>query len=1662
MNNNARFTVISYNVRGLKNTTRVNELTMFLTTHKPSVLIIQEPKVDHRTSITKIKTNQQGRTTTTVTPHTPVPLPKFTGYAAIYCQHPTQPTGIVFYIHQSCTYKVLNHVPHATPYRPDITNTTAAFVWISHSLLPQPVVVGGVYLDSKCTQQDVKAFARNIALASQPLPGCPAMSIPLPLFILGDFNARHRSWDPHIEDANQANYPGKLLYEHIVTYNTARRHHARIPPLTLINNMFTNTHKVPTREESGSVIDLALTSHINMVESMHVMSDPRSVISSSDHHPIVVTLKRDNTSSHVPCHAHAPQISAVQEEEKQGQVDMEHKYDEHDEKHGNAEQKRQQPQYLNYTNTHAVQPHYFIRMSTIPGAGYGFFANRRYRKGERIIVYTGEVITETVKKERYPNNDAKYVVYVMHDTYIDARDANISSDARYINSSGGGYNNAAMHPQHSNNTHTINIVATHDIAPGEEVFMPYGSTYHMQRAPRPNKSVKTTPTTHWDQHMRAPNKTRDDGRVRWRINKQVDWKMFTALMEPKIDTWMQTYKPWMPPTTHTEHKQQHNTQHAYAQLIEGTIQVVMYTDGASRGNPGAASCGGVMYFAKDKLTPETDATAQPIHSFSTTLGIATNNEAEYRGLLQGLKAACEMGVTHVHAHVDSQLMCRQIQGRYQVRNSKLMQIYEQCKIHISQLQQFNITHIPRKLNKEADKLCNDALDAWHTWADDIPDMMAGNETGLNDEQKDNITREHEQQQIQQEQDMKEHRHNNNTQRPSHITQEQIDACWTGIHDIMMSAADASIGRVTEKPHSKYWWAVAPDIHAKHNNMTRKKRRKRKLDKILQHRRVAQQQHSITPAQLAGARKEYRGAKKEFNESVLKAKNDEWKGMAGATDTYTDKHRHQIMWKAFKKTKGSTRVAAASFADKDGHPPLDATQALNNMAAHIARISSLPHNAMFDATHEEHVLSYVRDSIPERPISPHAPSFSFSDVEHACTSFRLNTALGADNVSPHFLRNGGKQLHRAIYMLFCICSWYGVVPTAFRHGHVMTLYKGEGQETDPDNYRPITITSVIARIYERVHKNELLNEMIAAGIPSKDQFGFTKQRSTHDAIYRLLSLIVDTSTKGDDDPEPLERYVPAVFVDISKAYDKVWIDGLLYKLHHDLGITGNLFYMIKAMLTKRTIQVVCDGKISSMYVLEEGVAQGSILAPLLFLIYIHDMTQTRGNGTNICMSLFADDISLLPLKHGSAGIAVLNRALDDMSVYAKKWKIIYSPKKTNVVYFKPGFKPERGYVPPHTHGTLKLSNFSIECAQQYKYLGVDLDQCLTFIPYVRDLIKRLAATTHVISRLVRRDHAPSIPVIQTLVKTVLIPKMVYGFAFIPPRFLANKKINLKITGITDTSSSMNLHSALKRAFLTPLMRSMGQPYYVHHDSLLVESRLLSIPSLHSLSCIRLAHRWMSNTLDATNEAGRMFREHTMHPPSNTSGCHPFAHIQLNIMRITALDAFRDTPRSLIDVERHRLKEIVWEQQYKEWTENGSHPLQQHYTVQAPTQRNVPTYTHMDTPGAATNRARLRFARARLKFDQKRMKFRDVGSVTCRQCGKTDETVKHVIETCDAPAVVDIRNRMRKKLRKLCDKYNELIEDVGNVLNPKAKNMKAMKKAHKITGHMISLLRDVWDF
>jgi ribonuclease HI len=130
-------------------------------------------------------------------------------------------------------------------------------------------------------------------------------------------------------------------------------------------------------------------------------------------------------------------------------------------------------------------------------------------------------------------------------------------------------------------------------------------------------------------------------------------------------------------------------------------EIVVHVDGGSRGNPGPAAYG---------VTVE-DANGAPIAELSKTLGSATNNVAEYRGLLAALEFALEHRHLRLRVLTDSELMARQIEGRYKVKSPDLKPLFERARMLIQQLEHFSIRHVPREQNAGADRLVNQALDA---------------------------------------------------------------------------------------------------------------------------------------------------------------------------------------------------------------------------------------------------------------------------------------------------------------------------------------------------------------------------------------------------------------------------------------------------------------------------------------------------------------------------------------------------------------------------------------------------------------------------------------------------------------------------------------------------------------------------------------------------------------------------------------------------------------------------------------------------------------------------------------------------------------------------------------------------------------------------------------
>ena len=178
-------------------------------------------------------------------------------------------------------------------------------------------------------------------------------------------------------------------------------------------------------------------------------------------------------------------------------------------------------------------------------------------------------------------------------------------------------------------------------------------------------------------------------------------------------------------------------------------------------------------------------------------------------------------------------------------------------------------------------------------------------------------------------------------------------------------------------------------------------------------------------------------------------------------------------------------------------------------------------------------------------------------------------------------------------------------------------------------------------------------------------------------------------------------VRSVFLDISKSFDKVWHEGMLYKLK-SMGISGELYNLLENYLSNRFQRVLLNGQASSWRPVLAGVPQGSILGPLLFLIYINDLpNELKSNA-----KLFADDTSLFTIvKDKNKSANMLNNDLRRISKWAYNWKMLFNPdpsKPAQEVVFSRKKKLQ-------SHPTISLNNIQVERASYVKHLGILLDE-----------------------------------------------------------------------------------------------------------------------------------------------------------------------------------------------------------------------------------------------------------------------------------------------------------------------------------------------------------------
>ena len=325
-----------------------------------------------------------------------------------------------------------------------------------------------------------------------------------------------------------------------------------------------------------------------------------------------------------------------------------------------------------------------------------------------------------------------------------------------------------------------------------------------------------------------------------------------------------------------------------------------------------------------------------------------------------------------------------------------------------------------------------------------------------------------------------------------------------------------------------------------------------------------------------------------------------------------------------------------------------------------------------------------------------------EVESILKTLKLGKASGPNGLNNRVLKELSKELSSPLCSFFNQSLHHGVFPASYKIAHVSPVPK-KGDLSQVSNHRPISLLNTEGKVFERLVFKHLFNHLQDNNMLSSFQSGFIPGDSTVNQLTYLYHTFCEALDAGKE--------VRAVFCDISKAFDRVWHAGLIHKLEA-AGVAGEALLWFRSYLSDRRQRVVLPGASSDWVNIRAGVPQGSILGPLLFLVYINDIVEDIGSH----IRLFADDTSLFIIVDDPVTSAArLNTDLEKISRWAITWLVTFNPTKSE------SFLVSRKINRP-AHPPLYMQNVQIEEVECHKHLGVCLSNDCNWhqqIAYVKE-------------------------------------------------------------------------------------------------------------------------------------------------------------------------------------------------------------------------------------------------------------------------------------------------------------------------------------------------------
>lgn len=452
--------------------------------------------------------------------------------------------------------------------------------------------------------------------------------------------------------------------------------------------------------------------------------------------------------------------------------------------------------------------------------------------------------------------------------------------------------------------------------------------------------------------------------------------------------------------------------------------------------------------------------------------------------------------------------------------------------------------------------------------------------------------------------------------------------------------------------------------------------------------------------------------------------------------------------------------------------IDNQESAEKLADHFETI----HNStnLLHSNHDEVVNNYIGQLSSERigPIIEFSDQFksdktssisnelfnefsSVANIQSIIKSRRNIKSAGVNKISNFIIRKLPIEFSGFLTILINNAFNNSYFPKIWKLANVIPVPKTSGISSSVRNFRPIALLCSISKIYECFIKDKFDGYCLSTNSINRFQFGFTRGRSTSQAITLFQENVFD----GFQKKEPCL----AVSLDLMKAFDKVWIDGLIFKLKSS-GMSDNFCHLMYSYLKGRTFTVKFNDKNSVIHDIKAGVPQGSIMGPSLFNFFIYDFPIDWANG--IGNIFFADDILLYKsCRNVSRLIDNMNNYLNSVVEFLKIWKLSLNVDKCEMVLFR----KQEGYIPKNQkkykdNGNVRviLNNQELVAKDSFKYLGVIFQKKCSVIPHLDRTLKK-AASAFAMLRGVFMKKLITTRTKEICYKQLIKPILLYGYS-----------------------------------------------------------------------------------------------------------------------------------------------------------------------------------------------------------------------------------------------------------------------------------------------------------